>query len=145
MAGSVFFDIAVGGKGSHGACPEMSVDPVLTVCHIATALQSIVSCDLSPRDPAVVSVTKVVGSDAYNVIPQSATISGTARLCTRDVGEQIEAAMCRISNGVAARFWRGGEPELAPDLCSYYQRSGTCCSGAACHCGPGRQSTACDQ
>jgi len=104
MAGGAFFDIAVGGKGSHGARPEMSVDPVLTACHIATALQSIVSRNLSPRDPAVVSVTKVVGGDAYNVIPQSAAISGTARFFARDVGEQIEAAMRRLSNGVAAGF-----------------------------------------
>jgi len=104
MAGGAFFDIAVCGKGSHGARPEMSVDPVLTACHIATALQSIVSRNLSPRDPAVVSVTKVVGGDAYNVIPQSATISGTARFFARDVGEQIEAAMRRLSNGVAAGF-----------------------------------------
>jgi hippurate hydrolase len=104
MAGGAFFDIEVGGKGSHGARPEMSVDPVLTACHIATALQSIVSRNLSPRDPAVVSVTKVLGGDAYNVIPQSATISGTARFFDRGVGEQIEAAMRRLADGVAAGF-----------------------------------------
>jgi len=104
MAGGAFFDIAVGGKGSHGARPEAGIDPVLTACHIATALQSIVSRNLSPRDPAVVSVTKVAGGDAYNVIPQAATISGTARFFTRTVGEQVEAAMRRLSEGVALGF-----------------------------------------
>ena len=104
MAGGAFFDIAVGGKGSHGARPEAGIDPVLTACHIATALQSIVSRNLSPRDPAVVSVTKVAGGDAYNVIPQAATISGTARFFTRTVGEQVEAAMRRLSEGVATGF-----------------------------------------
>ena len=104
MAGGAFFDITVGGKGSHGARPEMSIDPVLTACHIATALQSIVSRNLSPRDPAVVSVTKVAGGDAYNVIPQAATISGTARFFTRTVGEQVEVAMRRLSEGVALGF-----------------------------------------
>jgi len=94
----------VGGKGSHGARPEAGIDPVLTACHIATALQSIVSRNLSPRDPAVVSVTKVAGGDAYNVIPQAATISGTARFFTRTVGEQVEAAMRRLSEGVALGF-----------------------------------------
>lgn len=93
MAGGAFFDIAVSGKGSHGARPEMSIDPVLTACHIGAALQSIVSRNLSPRDAAVVSVTKVVGGDAYNVIPERATLSGTARFFTREVGEQIEAAL----------------------------------------------------
>ncbi len=104
MAGGAFFDIAVGGKGSHGARPEESIDPVLTACHIATALQSIVSRTLSPRDPAVVSVTKVVGGDAYNVIPQTATISGTARFFAREVGQKIEDAMRRLAEGVAAGF-----------------------------------------
>ncbi|MBW6401773.1 amidohydrolase [Roseomonas sp. HJA6] len=103
-AGGAFFDIAIAGKGSHGARPEASIDPVLTACHVTTALQSIVSRTLSPRDPAVVSVTKVVGGDAYNVIPETATISGTARFFTREVGVQIEESMRRVAEGVAAGF-----------------------------------------
>ncbi len=103
-AGGAFFDILVQGKGSHGARPEASIDPVLAACHITTALQSIVSRTLSPRDPAVVSVTKVVGGEAYNVIPETATISGTARFFTCEVGEQIEEAMRRVAEGVAAGF-----------------------------------------
>src|SRR5438270_879300 len=71
-AGGAFFDIEIGGKGSHGARPENSIDPVLAACHIATALQAIVSRNISPREQAVVSVTKVAGGDAYNVIPQTA-------------------------------------------------------------------------
>ncbi len=104
MAGGAFFDITVSGKGSHAARPEQSVDPVLTACHIATALQSIVSRNLSPRDAAVVSVTKVVGSDAYNIIPQAAIVSGTARFFTREVGGTIEAALRRLAEGVASGF-----------------------------------------
>ena len=103
-AGGAFFDILVSGKGAHGARPEASIDPVLAACHITTALQSIVSRTLSPRDPAVVSVTKVVGGEAYNVIPETATISGTARFFTREVGEQIEESMRRVAEGVAAGF-----------------------------------------
>ena len=103
-AGGAFFDITVGGKGSHGARPEASIDPVLAACHIATALQAIVARNVSPREAAVVSVTKVVGGDAYNVIPQTATLSGTARFFKREVGEQIEAAMRRTAEGVAAGF-----------------------------------------
>ena len=104
MAGGAFFDITVQGKGSHGARPEASIDPVLTACHIAAGLQSIVSRNISPRDTAVVSVTKVTGGDAYNVIPQSAVLSGTARFFKKEVGEQIESAMRRMAEGVAAGF-----------------------------------------
>ena len=104
MAGGAFFDVTITGKGSHGARPENSIDPVLVACHLGAALQSIVSRTISPRDPAVVSVTKVVGGDAYNVIPQTATLSGTARFFSREVGEQIETAMRRLAEGVAMGF-----------------------------------------
>jgi hippurate hydrolase len=103
-AGGAFFDITVTGKGSHGARPEASIDPVLTACHIATALQSIVSRNLSPRDPAVVSITKVQGGEAYNVIPETATIAGTARFFSREVAAQIEQGLARMAEGVAAGF-----------------------------------------
>jgi len=103
-AGGAFFDITVTGKGAHGARPEASIDPVLTACHIATALQSIVSRTINPRDPAVISITKVQGGDAYNVIPETATIAGTARFFSRDVAAQIEAGLARMAEGVAAGF-----------------------------------------
>ncbi|MCA3273349.1 MAG: amidohydrolase [Roseomonas sp.] len=103
-AGGAFFDITITGKGSHGARPEVSIDPVLAACHVTTALQSIVSRNLSPRDAAVVSVTKVVGGDAYNVIPETAVISGTARFFAREVGAQIEEGLKRVAEGVAAGF-----------------------------------------
>ena len=74
MAGGAFFDITVTGKGSHGARPEEGIDPVLTACHITTALQAIVSRNISPRDTAVLSVTSIQAGDAYNVIPQTAVI-----------------------------------------------------------------------
>jgi hippurate hydrolase len=103
-AGGAFFDITVTGKGSHGARPEASIDPVLTACHIATALQSIVSRTINPRDPAVISITKVAGGEAYNVIPETATIAGTARFFSREVAGQIEAGLARMAEGVAAGF-----------------------------------------
>ena len=103
-AGGAFFDITITGEGAHGARPEASIDPVLTACHVTAALQSIVSRNVSPREPAVVSVTKVVGGDAYNVIPATATISGTARFFARAVGEQIEAGLRRVAEGVSAGF-----------------------------------------
>ena len=103
-AGGAFFDITITGKGAHGARPEVSIDPVLAACHVTTALQSIVSRNIAPRDAAVVSVTKVVGGDAYNVIPETAVISGTARFFAREVSAQIEEGLKRVAEGVAAGF-----------------------------------------
>ena len=102
MAGGAFFDITVTGKGAHGAHPDAGMDPVIAACHIATAAQTIVARNLNPADPAVISITKIGGGDAYNVIPETATMSGTARFFSRKVGEQIEEAMKRVVDGVAA-------------------------------------------
>src|SRR5262245_24862067 len=104
MAGGAFFEITVTGKGSHGARPEESIDPVLTACHVTTALQSIVSRNIRPSDTAVVSVTTIQAGDAYNVIPQSAVIRGTFRTFSNDTMKQIEDGMRRISAGIAADF-----------------------------------------
>ncbi len=104
MAGGGFFDIVVTGQGSHGARPEGSIDPVLTACHIVTALQSIVSRNVPPMDTAVLSVTSVTGGDAYNVIPQTATIRGTARTFKTETMTLIETAMRRVATNVAEAF-----------------------------------------
>ncbi len=112
MAGGAFFDITITGKGSHGARPEASIDPVLTACQLATALQSVVSRTLNPKDPAVLSITKVTGGDAYNVIPQSAVISGTARAFRREVMVQMEEGMRRVAAGVAAGFGATAEVDF---------------------------------
>jgi amidohydrolase len=102
MAGGAFFDITVTGRGSHGARPEDGIDPVLAAAHITTALQAIVARTLSPADTAVISATAIHAGDAYNVIPQQAFIRGTARAFSDTVMTQIEQAMRRTIEGVAA-------------------------------------------
>ena len=72
-AGAAFFDIQVTGKGAHGARPEEGIDPALVICHLATALQSIVSRNVSARDVAVLSITRVHAGEAYNVVPETGT------------------------------------------------------------------------
>ena len=102
MSGGAFFDIIVTGRGAHGARPEESIDPLLAACQIVTALQSVIARNVPPMETGVLSVTRVIGGDAYNVIPQSATISGTARAFRAAVMTLIETQMKRIAEGVAA-------------------------------------------
>ena len=109
MAGGAFFDIRVTGKGAHGARPEAGIDPVLVASHVAIALQSIVSRNVRPVEPAVVSVTKIHGGDAYNVIPQTAELSGTVRAFTREVMELIETRMRHVVKGTAEAFGAAAE------------------------------------
>jgi len=103
-AGGAFFDITITGRGAHGARPELSVDPVLVAGHIITALQSIVARNVSPADTAVLSVTRVVAGDAYNVIPESAKMSGTARAFKAATMQMLEDGIRRIAKGVAEGF-----------------------------------------
>ncbi len=104
MAGGAFFDITVTGRGAHGARPEESIDPVLAACHIGAALQSIVARNVPPRETAVVSITRIQGGGAYNVIPETATLSGTARTMRRETMNLIEQAMQRLASNIAAGF-----------------------------------------
>src|SRR5215472_11841290 len=112
MAGGGFFDISIAGKGAHGARPEESIDPVLVACHIGTAMQSIVARNVSAREIAVVSVTRILSGDAYNVIPQTATLGGTVRTMSRDTMTLIEQTMRRITDGVAAGFGASAEVDF---------------------------------
>jgi amidohydrolase len=115
MAGGAFFDITVTGKGSHGARPEEGIDPVLTACHVTTALQAIVCRNIRASDTAVVSVTTIQAGEAYNVIPQTAVIRGTFRTFSNDTMKQIEDGMRRTATGVAAAFGATAKIDF-PDL-----------------------------
>jgi amidohydrolase len=112
MAGGAFFDIAITGRGSHGARPEGSIDPVLVACHITAALQSIVARNVPPADTAVVSVTRISGGDAYNVIPQTAILAGTARTFRGETMDLVRDAMTRIASGVAGAFGATAEVDF---------------------------------
>ena len=114
MAGGAFFDIDVTGRGSHGARPESGVDPVLVAAHIATALQSIVSRNVRPVETAVVSVTQIHAGDAYNVIPQTARLSGTVRAFSNEVMSLIGRNLARIAEGVASGFGAQARTDFRP-------------------------------
>lgn len=115
MAGGIFFEMIINGKGAHGARPEESIDPVIIACQIVTALQSIVSRQLSPLQPAVLSVTRIHGGDAYNVIPQTATIGGTIRAMTNESLTFMCDSALRIAEGIAAGF--GATVEMKTTIC----------------------------
>ena len=141
MAGGGFFDIRVMGKGSHGARPESGVDPVLVAAHIVIALQSIVSRNVRPIDAAVVSVTKINAGDAYNVIPQTAQLSGTVRaLHARcHVADRNRHAPGGEGNRGGVRRHGGGR--FPRDLRAHDQRCGTggFRGGGLCRGSRGRQ------
>ncbi|MCX8995816.1 M20 family metallopeptidase [Rhizobiaceae bacterium BDR2-2] len=112
MAGADFFDFRIKGRGSHGAHPEVSKDPIIVATQLVSALQSIVSRNISPLKSAVVSVTQVHAGTAYNVVPEEATVSGTVRYLDREVNDEIRERMRAIASGLAASF----EVEIETDI-----------------------------
>jgi len=100
MAGAEEFKITITGKGGHGAIPDQTVDPVIAAANIVNALQSIVSRNVSPLETAVVSVTTVHAGTAFNVIPQTAELSGTIRTFAPAVRQKVIERFEQIVKGV---------------------------------------------
>jgi amidohydrolase len=98
------FDIEVSGKGAHGAMPHQGADPVLAACQIVSALQVIAARNISPLDSIVVSVTRMHGGDAYNVIPATMHLAGTTRWFTAESAALIERRLTEVAQHVAAGF-----------------------------------------
>lgn len=104
MGWGAFFDIAISGKGAHGAQPHQGIDPVVVACHIGTALQSIVSRNIDPRDTAVLTIARIQAGDAYNVIPQKGVLAGTVRTLKRETMSLIEQNLRRLATSIATGF-----------------------------------------
>jgi hippurate hydrolase len=114
MAASANFDIVMRGRGMHSGRPENGIDPILASAHMITALQSIVSRNVSPHDTAVVSITKIHGGTAYNIIPNEVQIAGNVRSFVPATTSLVEAAIGRIARATAAQFGAEAEYSFRP-------------------------------
>ncbi len=101
FGGAAMFDITVHGKGGHGAAPETAVDPIPVSAQIITALQSVVSREMSPNDNVVLTIGSIHAGDADNVITPSVNITGTLRARTLEQLRQLGDALERITTSVA--------------------------------------------
>ncbi|NYT60140.1 amidohydrolase [Alcaligenaceae bacterium] len=97
MASSNTFEIVLEGKGAHGAMPHLGTDPVMAAVQLAQSLQTIVTRNRHPLDPAVISITQIHTGSADNVIPNDATLRGTVRTFSDDVLDLIENRMRDIT------------------------------------------------
>lgn len=102
MAAAERWTARISGRGGHGALPHRAVDPILAASHIVTALQSVVSRNVSPRAAAVVTVGTFHGGNAFNVIPEAVELSGTIRTFDRDVRDRVLKRVREIIESVAA-------------------------------------------
>jgi len=112
MASADEFQITVTGRGGHASMPHDAVDPVPVACEIVTALQTMVTRRIPVFDPAVVTITRVQGGTATNVIPEKATCSGTMRAVSAASRERILDGLRSVAEHVAAAHGCTSEIEM---------------------------------
>ena len=105
-------DITVYGRGGHGAYPHKTIDPIVIASRIVVALQTVVSRENDPLDPAVVTVGSIHGGATYNVIPDEVKLQLTVRSYSPEVREKLLASIGRIVRAEAASSNAPKEPLL---------------------------------
>ena len=99
LASVAEFDITITGLGGHGASPQVARDPIAAALQVGQAIQTILARNTDALDNLVVSITQIHAGTAYNVIPPSATISGTVRCYRREVQDMVRRRMQEICEG----------------------------------------------
>jgi amidohydrolase len=93
--------IVVHGRGGHGGKPHRAADPVVAAAHVVTALQTVVSREVSPVQAAVVTIGSIHGGQAFNVIPDEVVLTGTLRTFDPALRRSLPERLARIAGGVA--------------------------------------------
>jgi hippurate hydrolase len=101
MAAADAFEMEVKAAGSHGAMPHLGSDAISIAAQIVTALQTIVSREVDPVEPAVLTVGEIGAGTAFNVIPDKAHLGGTVRTLNADVREEMPRRMEELARGIA--------------------------------------------
>ncbi len=118
MAAVDEFDIIVNGKGGHAAIPQLAIDPVVIASQIVLAVQTIVSRSTDPVDKALISITKINGGTAYNVIDDTVKLGGTIRTFKPETRSFFEKKINEIASGIAKA--NGAEAKIEFHLTNKY-------------------------
>lgn len=104
FAAPTYFKVTIHGKGGHAAAPHQAVDAVVIAAHVITALQTVVSRSVAPSDTAVLTIGTVESGFRWNVIAESATLTGTIRTYTDRLRGHMLTRTEEIARGVATAF-----------------------------------------
>ena len=105
-------DITVKGRGGHGSAPHTAIDPIVQAADLVMSLQTIVSREVKPIEPAVVTVGSIHGGTKHNIIGDECHLQITVRTYTEEVRKQILAAIARKAAAVA-KSYDAEEPVIA--------------------------------
>lgn len=105
-------NISIKGKKSHGAYPENGVDALVASCHTVSALQTIISRNLAPVNPAVLTLGKINGGDACNIICENVRLEGTLRTLNKETRDFMVKRISDIVKNTAQAFDCVGEVDI---------------------------------
>ncbi|MDF2701704.1 MAG: Peptidase amidohydrolase [Rubrobacteraceae bacterium] len=101
MAAADAFEMTVKGAGGHGAMPHLTADAIAMAAQIVTALQTVVSREVDPVEPAVLTVGEIGAGTAYNIIPETARLGGTVRTLNEDLRRRMPERIEHLARGIA--------------------------------------------
>jgi hippurate hydrolase len=101
MAAADAFEMTVRGTGGHGAMPHLTADAIAMAAQIVTVLQTVVSREVDPIEPAVLTVGEIGAGTAFNIIPETAWLGGTVRTLNEDLRRTMPERIEQLARGVA--------------------------------------------
>ncbi|TVY11438.1 M20 metallopeptidase family protein [Paenibacillus cremeus] len=104
MAAADRFTVTIGGKGGAAGLPHLTTDPLVAAAGVILGLQTAVSRAINPVEPVVVSIGRLAGADAYNVIPEQIELEGTTRYFNPQVGTALPALLQTIACNIASGY-----------------------------------------
>lgn len=126
------FTITVKGSGGHGAMPETTIDPIAISAQIINTVQTIISREVSPLTPAVISICEIRGGSAFNIIPNECLITGTIRALSKETRDYLAKRIGVIASSVAEGMrgkieydfnWDGPGPVVNnEEITSYFKK-----------------------
>ncbi len=104
MAAADWFQITIRGKGCHGADPSSGVNPIVVAAQVVTGLQTLGDAASELGGPTVISVGRIHGGEAKNIIPETTVIAGSLRTLSSETRDKARAAIQNIAADIADRF-----------------------------------------
>jgi amidohydrolase len=139
MASADHLHIVIRGRGGHASMPHIAVDPIVVASHVIVALQTMVSRESPPLEPAVVTIGSIQAGTTFNVIPDFAEMKGTVRTYSTALQDKLERRIPELVRGIAQALGAEAEVQygrLYPPTINHVTEAGIMRSAVADAIGP---------
>ena len=120
QAASDAFEVFINGMGCHGAHPDLGVDAIVVASHVILALQDLVSREINPLEPTVLTIGKIEGGTARNIICGQVILHGTLRTLNRDNRAFMQKRIEEVACGVASVMRGSAQVKFLPGYCATF-------------------------